>query len=300
MQTELSRIEPDARGARRILCDHINEAAAELSGRRIADEKIHAARKSLKKARATLRIMRDAIPERTYRRENRVLRDAARPLSIVRDARVLLDTLQLLERLYGPAAEQSVPAAFVQKLEQAQTRARRAALSSSRSSDKQKAPLLEARRRVSGWRISELGWAPMGTSLKRTYAQGRKALKQARRTPTPDCLHEWRKRTKHLWHQLQILEPMCPGEIGELADRAHKLSDYLGDHHDLAVLRETVHAQEKSFAGTKGPGALLALIDRCQRQLGDKAFQAGSTIYEDAPKRFAARFSRHWKRWQSA
>ena len=297
MQSELNPAEPDARGARRILCSQIDEAAAALANARVGDEDIHNARKSLKKARATLRLLRDAIPARHYRRENRALRDAARPLSAVRDAKVMRETLQHLTKLYGPAAEQCTPAAFLRTLQREQAGTPKPPLPS--KSAKDPTTLIKAsRHRVNEWRVTARGWAPMGRGLKRTYGQGRKAMKQAKSAPTPECLHEWRKRTKHLWHQLQVLQPIASGEIGELADRAHKLSDYLGDHHDLAVLRDKVKANEPAFAAVGGTGALLAFIERCQRQLSEKAFRSGSRIFSKRPKQFAAGVGESWRVWQ--
>ncbi len=300
MQSELSRNEADARGARRILCDQIDQASAELAGKQVSDEEIHAARKSLKKARATLRLLRDAVPRTAYHRENTALRNAARPLSAARDARVLLDTLDGLEKLYGEPARQSIPAAFRDELTREQDGARRAVTTPRGSSPKsiRLSSLMEARRRIARWRVAAHGWQEIGKGLRRVYGNGRKAMKQARRTPLPDCLHEWRKQTKYLWHQLQVLQPMCPAPIGELADQCHKLSDYLGDDHDLAVLREKVVAHSKCFSGPGGSAALLALIDRCQKQLREKALLAGDRIYDEKPAEFAARFNRYWQRWQ--
>jgi CHAD domain-containing protein len=297
---ELSRHEADARGARRILCDQIDQASAELARERVSDEQIHAARKSLKKARATLRLMKEAMPRTAYRRENAALRDAARPLSAARDARVLLDTLDRLEKLYGDPARQSIPAAFRLELTREQASARRAALAprDSSSESTHSSSLGDARRRIARWRVDAHGWQEIGEGLKRVYSNGRKAMKQARITPLPDCLHEWRKQTKYLWHQLQLLQPMCPGPVGELADQCHNLSDYLGDDHDLAVLREKVVAHSRNFSGPGGSGALLALIDRCQNQLREKAFLAGGRIYDEKPAAFATRFSQYWQRWQ--
>src|SRR4051794_29055581 len=64
----------------------------------LSDETVHAARKQLKRARASLRLLRGAIGEDEYARENTRLRDAARPLARVRDAKVLLAAV---ERLLG-------------------------------------------------------------------------------------------------------------------------------------------------------------------------------------------------------
>jgi CHAD domain-containing protein len=299
MSTELGRSEGNARGVHRILRAQIDDAQSELSGSRVSDESVHAARKSLKKARATLRLIRDAIPTTAYQRENRALRDAARPLSAARDARVMLDTLDRLEKLYGPAAKRSIPAELRDALERDQVTARRAMGSTNGARKPRATSLAQVRGRISRLQVTAHGWEELGSGLKRVYRNGRRAMKQAKRTPTPDCLHEWRKQTKHLWHQLQVLQPLWPGTIGELADQAHKLSDYLGDDHDLAVLREKVAQRPELFQKPGGPGALLALIDRCQRQLREKAFLAGGRIYDERPRDLVARFSRYWQRWQA-
>jgi CHAD domain-containing protein len=45
---------------------------------KLSGEAVHSARKELKKARATLRLLRDALSDAVYKRENAALRDAAR------------------------------------------------------------------------------------------------------------------------------------------------------------------------------------------------------------------------------
>ena len=297
MSAELGRSEANAHGVRRILCDQIDEALELLGTRRITDGDIHSARKTLKKARATLRLLRTAIPERVFARENAALRDVARPLSAARDAKVLLESLDRLANLYGGPAKHSVPVAFHRQLTRDQTKSGGAV---KRRYSERGAPvqgLRTSRRRIVATRIRTDGWPEIGAGLCRVYRAGRKAMKQARKTPAPECLHEWRKQAKYLWHQLQLLEPMSPGPIGALADQMKKLSDYLGDDHDLAVLREKVIAHADKFPRPGGPAALLALIDRCQDRLRARAFFVGRGIYKDPPAAFTERFERYWRRW---
>ncbi len=299
MAAELSQKDGDSRGVRRLLCEQIDTATKTLERKRVSDGDIHSARKTLKKARATLRLLRPGIPAKVYRRENITLRDAARPLSAARDAKVLLESLDHLEMLYGNAARQSIPAAFRRVLAREQAASRRAI---GRGNGVLAAPipaLRASRKHIDTARVQTDGWKELGLGLERVYRDGRDAMKQARRRPSAECLHEWRKQSKHLWHQLQVLEPMWPGPIGALADQAHKLSDYLGDDHDLAVLRDKVSSHSEAFAPPGGPGALLALIDRCQQRLRAKAFFAGRRIYDDKPSDFVARFERYWRRWQN-
>ncbi|HYN14009.1 MAG TPA: CHAD domain-containing protein, partial [Burkholderiales bacterium] len=84
----------DPRGAVRGQLEHALKA---LNGRkRLSDESIHELRRELKRARAGLRLLRQAVGDPAYTRENAALRDAARPLAPVRDATVVLQALDRL------------------------------------------------------------------------------------------------------------------------------------------------------------------------------------------------------------
>jgi CHAD domain-containing protein len=230
---------------------------------------------------------------RVFERENATLRDVARPLGVARDARVLLDSLDRLTELDGAPARHAIPVAFRRRLAREQTKLKRQRPTRTASIRR----LRTSRKNILTARLRAKDWGEIGTGLCRVYRSGRKSMKEARKTPTPECLHEWRKQAKYLWHQLQLLEPMAPGPIGALADQMHKLSDYLGDDHDLAVLREKVTAHADQFPGPGGPGALLAVIDRSQDRLRARAFFLGRRIYEDSPAAFSNRFGRYWRRW---
>src|SRR5262245_24048449 len=101
--SHLDRNHAGVRDLQRIFHAQLDEAITVLSGSRVDDEQVHDARKTLKKARATLRLMRDELGKSVYARENGALRDAARPLGSVRDARVLPQTLEELVARYGRA-----------------------------------------------------------------------------------------------------------------------------------------------------------------------------------------------------
>jgi CHAD domain-containing protein len=299
MTSDLTRADADARGVRRVFCAQLESVIDQLGAQKLSDKQIHDARKTLKKARATLRLMKDAISSASYKRENAALRDAARPLSALRDARVLLGTLDRLEKLYGDAAKASVAAAFRRELKREQDSIRRSSSRAPANPQTLRKNLMTARKRISKMRLNANGWNEIGAGIERVYRRGRRAMKKAQKDPSAECLHEWRKESKYVWHQLQVLEPMCPGPLGELADQAHRLSDYLGDDHDLAVLRAKVMEHGKLFPGPGGPGALLPLIDRCQDRLRAKAFLLGERIYAEKPRAFSARLHGYWRRWQA-
>ena len=98
-------IEPRSAAVRGAACDEIADALNALwEQRQPNDEAMHQVRKDLKRARAALRLLREAVGEAAYARENTELRDAARPLAGVRDATVALGILrELLEKEKKPA-----------------------------------------------------------------------------------------------------------------------------------------------------------------------------------------------------
>jgi CHAD domain-containing protein len=123
--------------------------------------------------------------------------------------------------------------------------------------------------------------------LQRIYRRGRNRMRDAAADPTTENLHEWRKRTKDLWHAAQLLRPAAPTRMKRFAKRAHQLSDLLGDDHDLSVLREQVGRSDKP---------LLAVIDRRRATLQRRAFALGAELYSRSPKRFARSVERSWRK----
>jgi CHAD domain-containing protein len=297
MAVALRRSESGTQGLRRIVREQIGKALEALDGKKLSDEAVHSARKELKKARATLRLLREALGDAVYRRENAALRDAARPLSDVRDAKVLLDTLDRTVHRYGAPARSLPLDGFRQALREEYAATRRRILERPNALKLQRDALCRIVERSAHWPVGNHGWSVIGAGLKRVYRQGRKAFATSQAVPSPENLHEWRKQVKYLWHELQLLKPLRPGAIGKRADRAHKLADCLGDHHDLSVLRTKVADMADAFPDAASPNALLALIDRSRTKLQDKAFVLGRRVYEKKPSAFSTRFGQYWRDW---
>jgi CHAD domain-containing protein len=292
------RDQAGVRGVRRVFQQQATTVIELLSRKKLSDAEVHAARKELKKARATLRLLRAGLSERVYARENAALRDAARPLSAARDGRVMLETLEELVDDYGAPARAVALERFRRSLRRDRREARRALMPT--TIQRSRRSLRQVCERSARWRIADRGWPIIGSGLKRIYNNGRKALAVARSGRTVEDLHECRKQVKYLWHQLQVLDPIWPGLIGELADQTHKLANYLGDDHNLAVLRGKVLEHRDAFPDVAACEALLALIDRCRERLQEKAFLLGERIYEEKPAALEARFGKYWQDWRAA
>jgi CHAD domain-containing protein len=296
MAAEVVQSEPGTKSARRIMRRQLEKALESLAVRRLTDERIHDARKRIKKARAALRLLRDVLGKGAYTRENAALRDVARPLSQVRDSKVLLDTLEKLNDRFDRKSRGLSLDRFRGVLNRERETLRRQVLGRAAPLKPQINTLRKIRSRAKNWHVGKQGWSVIGCGLERVYDQGRRALSEAQTEGTPESFHEWRKQVKYLRHQLEFLTPVWPDVLRGLADQAHKLADDLGDEHDLTVLRVKAQAHQDTLSTDFS--ILLALIDRRRTELRDKAVTRGRQLYEEKPHAFAMRFSGYWNNWQ--
>jgi CHAD domain-containing protein len=284
------RLEPGegvADGIRRIVAEELDDAIAGL--RKGADESpeardkaIHEARKSLKKSRSALRLVREDLPKGTRRTETAAMRDAARRLSGARDAQVMLDTLIKVVQRSVPAPPQDQVRLVQRALE-----GRRDALAAQLEGDAgllgdAATDLEHVRERVPAWKLRDQGLDSVAAGAEILYARGRDAMRDALRAGEDEAWHEWRKRVKDLWYSGRILEPLAPTQLGGLVAEADELSDVLGDHNDLAVLLDAV-GPDGDLAEIRA--AIVARRDELRRV----AAPHGRRLYAEKPDAFAAR-----------
>jgi CHAD domain-containing protein len=291
-----SKEEP-AEGIRRIALGRAEKAQEELPAIEDADfpEAIHAARKDLKKLRAVLRLVRSELGDDLYRAESQRYRRAGRHLAGSRDAEVKVATLAALQEHFGEDLPAGPSGYWRSLLEHERDEMVHASKAETVARIELAAADIEAGiEEISRWPLADDSWGLLSTGFLRSYRRGREAMKLTLADPSADSVHAWRKRTKDLWYQLRILRGAWPGQIGELADQAHELADRLGDHHDLAVLREDLATR-----GSIGEsGAIDELIGRGQDQLLDEALEVGVRLFAEKPKAFRRRFKAYWLAWR--
>lgn len=265
---------------RKQVLGRLDKAAAAL-GRGAAG--VHDARKQFKKARAMLRLLRDAIGERRFKHANRAVRDAGRPLSAARDVAALRETIKRLRR-DAPKAARSL--ASVQ-------RARPQDGDGARAIARVRRTIAETRADVDGWSVAAGGWRTLRGPLGGSYRAARRAFRAAYDRDHDDVAwHEARKRVKDLRYQLELLAPLAGEAIGPLAALARKLSDVIGDDHDLAILRGVArgaaHAEARS------------LIDERRDALKAEARRLGDELYAERPREFRRRLHAYWRAFAAA
>lgn len=289
--------EDAAGGMRRVILGRLDKATERLreageEGDALA-EAIHGARKDLKKARAALRLIRDELGEKTFKRENHALRDAARLLSASRDAEVKVETLDALVEGAGDAP----PGATALWREALVADRDRIVGGEADQTEAAVAAIEEVAKRAPEWEIDRDGWKLLAPGLDTAYSEGREAFAALGDSPSFEAVHELRKRGKDLWYQVRLLRDAWEPVMEAAAEEIHDFTDRLGDHHDLAVLALDLDEREQVDRAQRE--TLKALIAHRQAGLLAEARAAGERIYAEKPKAFARRMRGYWRAWRS-
>lgn len=288
-------------GIKRITYEQIDKAIDRLTTESDHDrgEAIHDARKSFKQLRAVVRLVRDEIGKSAYHRENACFRDAGRLLSEARDAQVRIETLDALTQHF---ADSVTPEAFsnIRRVLQEYRDSADETLMNDDDAICSAVDLIKtARDRVADWKIKSNQWPALEGGLKRVYKRGYLAYQTVQDQPTVENLHEWRKRVKYLWYHLKIICPIWPDMLGELSDQLHHLANYLGDDHDLAILRQFITAHSEQLKDFEDEvSVLVALIDRRRVQLQSDANLLGQRVYAEKASSFVKRLQAYWQAWR--
>jgi CHAD domain-containing protein len=278
VSTLLPSDEPILSGVRRILVEQLENICSVLQSKQLSDDGVHAIRKELKRARASLRLLREALGADEYRQLNQQLRDVARSLTTMRDATVLLQTLDKVtakaDELSGISVASELRDSLQEELLLHRNQLKAKDIEAIRHSLDAAGNYL---RTVSDASLDE---ADVNAAIRCAHRKARKAFKMARREPSSENLHEWRKQVKYELNQLELLRPLGPKRIGAIIRRARKISDRLGDDHDLAILRERIMAHfGKNVGATAEVEALLKVVDSMRSRLQKKVRHLGKKLH---------------------
>jgi len=119
--------------------------------------------------------------------------------------------------------------------------------------------------------------------VRTAFKRGRKALAEAMRDPSPTLFHDWRKEVKHLWHMSLFLGDAWADAAPIACKTLDRLGTWLGEAHDLVMLRDFVVAHPE-LAGSAS-AAVAAHLDDRRTRLELRAVRLGLRLYEGGTKR---------------
>ena len=191
---------------------------------------IHGARKSIKRARSTLRLLRPQLGDERFAAADAGLQAVAHRLASERSAAALPAVLEALVTNSGVRIDPQDLAAL---------RARFAQPSGCGVTIDHAAAELRAAR----GRVHELpalderaATAAALAGVRRAQRSGRARWRRAVKDPSTENLHGWRRRVNELRHDAELLREADPKRLRALSGRARELADLLGEDHDLAEL----------------------------------------------------------------
>lgn len=247
---------------------------------------VHEYRKALRRARAVIALVAGALPRGERRALQRALREARRALGSARDQDVAPDTVSTIEldasdrdtanRVIAAAGEGVLPNAEIKQL-LAEGAARAAA----------QVEALEAALPPT------LSWDVIARGVRRVYGQARRARKRAKHSTV--AFHEWRRRTKELMYQLELLA----GYAGERTAEIHRAIDAITNLQspavDLLMLRSLVDTHGKGVEPDAADHLTKAIDERID-DFAKTARREGRNAFRRKPRRFVKRLEKAVRR----
>jgi len=243
---------------------------------------VHDYRKALRRARAVLSLVAGALPKSERRAVRRALQEARRAVSIARDHAVapeVLSTLTLDEisleavKAVFANAHASMPTSAEIKQVLAEGAARAAA----------QVEALEAALPAA------IAWEVVADGVRDVYeaaAHARRAAKRSKRQ-----FHSWRRRSKELTYQLEVLAGYAGEHVAEIQHQIEAIADTQSPAVDLIMVRDFVRTYGQGIA----PEAFDTLVHAIDTQLDDlmrDSRSAGREVFKVAPKKFIRRIGK--------
>lgn len=243
---------------------------------------IHEARKAIKKARSNARLIRKG-DKTASKRINAAGRRASRVLEEARES----DSLEQIARAAAMTCEnEQLAQALREEADKARKDGQRIRRTEAAGQARRALDEMEAE-------VARLGDTPfddpgkaMVEGLARTYKRCCKRLEDAEDDPNGHTLHELRKRVKDWRYHVVACKRIWPGGVKRRKKKAKKLTDYLGDHHDLVRLIDRLgDRQGQGYDDAIGTlkAARDALAETALKQAG-KVFKTGKSDAKDALK----------------
>lgn len=293
MKFRLRRQRPIRRTICKLFAFHLARCRSLVSGGDEAEPgRIHEARKSVKRLRALISLVRKGLGA-DARWFDRRLRDVNRTLSPVRDAHALRE-----------AMDQLIAADVDHPDELAHVRARLLAWTDQRERlppEAGQSVLRQLDDIETRWKRSRLdgrGWSLLECNIRRAYRRARKAtLSLFSSAPTRD-FHELRKLVKQTQYHWEFLEPLWSDRLRSELNSLESLTETLGRLHDAVLLANWIAAPEQVTLPQGMQRLVMRRLKRQQHEFQRAACRLAPRCFAEKPRNVLARLQRYWQSWR--
>ncbi len=292
MAYRLKLKEPLAKGVRRIAGEQLGNAAARLQGDADLETGVHEARKSLKRTRALLRLIRPGLGDAGFRKANARLRDIARGLSAARDRDVVRAHLNGL--LKAKPALAKAARHLLAVLDAAHTTTNGSG-APTRNVAQALREIDAMRREIGAIVLNPATFETIVAGLTKSHRAGRKALARALESPgEEEALHELRKAAQAYWRQMILVQQAWPEAFLARAAAAKLVADLLGQDHDIALLEGVLAGPEAQALTATEHRALARYCAVRHGELRSEALPKAQLLFIEQSGQLGVRISELW------
>lgn len=252
----------------------------------------HEIRKSMKRLRALLRLLRSAMRKTDYKALNHECRDIARALAVRRDADVREATLTEMMTGVAPLLRAAIEEQLAAM--RGEPRAPTATTTTATPGSRRASPSLRTRLQALAVRFEKLALHVPEAALAKGLRHGLRKVREARAVaindPTNDAFHELRKAIQIHQRHLQLLASADPRTLKVRAKAVGALAQLLGREHDLSMLVVWVERQS-STAATK---RIMRECRRMKQKLRQRALADCRPFLAKKPKQFTRDLVKPW------
>jgi CHAD domain-containing protein len=260
----------------RIVRKELERAADEMQQATHQIDAVHSARKRVKKIRAILHLLRSSLGP-AYRTYNGQLRTVAHQLSAPRDADAALETMRAVHAHYP----RLVTRALFNTVRQGLTPKHRGAARRLNPTRLQRE--LRHAAKALPRRVRRAANPPtIEAGITQGYSRARRAMGDVKATPEDVCFHAWRRRVKDHWYQVRLLEAVHP-RVRLRIRRLKQLEQWLGNDHNLVLLRATLLDEPSAFGDERHIAILLGCVEKYQATLRKRALRLGERLFKTKP-----------------
>jgi CHAD domain-containing protein len=248
------------------------------------DEAIHDIRVLLKKARASLKLIRNQLELEYAEKDIVSLREAARVMAQWRDNSVQRKTLKELKKenpvVFAQLEGNEEIETILKKREASGEPAPEAAAGIEQISDLFK----KTAYRVRFHSLDNLDPMVLLRELDKTYLRATDAFLTCRNNPKETKLHEFRKKSKDFMYQLYFFRPLNSDTVKSLENKLAELTGNLGKVNDLAQLVKALDYSYPNEDNSTAMNELVVHIREKQDEYLHKVWPAASKIFNPGRK----------------
>lgn len=303
----LGQTEPLPVGLKRLTMGEMEGAVSRFyDGEQAFPSAVHEARKSTKRIRAVLRLIRYEIGEQVFVYEDNWMRETARVLAPSRDAISIVEMMDVLENIYGHLLVEGALSETRDRLDWN----RRWVVTRTMEDPETVVRLVEnlerAHGRYSNWPVDPSARSVYGVGIRdefaaispgfhKTYLSGRQRMVSAYSHRTPEGFHKWRKSVKYLCHQMELMTPLWPEVVVGMAITLKRVGELLGQDHDLTLLLDSLESDTRICPDPVQRSLIRALANQRRSDLQTAARILGRRVFAEEPDSITKRLDVYWE-----